>query len=166
MKQFVLKRAMVNVYLFTPVTLILVALIAFMVSPHPVFAQEKAKPPVTQKPMNLSPDSPSLKWDQCTIAKCAIAVLHGDPAKEPFDLFARFPAGSPFPKHWHSHDEYLVGIKGKMIINLEDGTVLTIGPGGYGFLPGGMTHWGNCTNDGECVFYGYNNAAGDLNLVQ
>jgi hypothetical protein len=166
MKQFLFKRGVVNVYLFTPVTLPLVALMAFMVSPHPGFAQEKAKPPVTQKPINLSPDSPTLKWEPCSPAKCDFALLHGDPAKEPHDLFVKFPAGSPFPKHWHSPDEYLVGIKGKMIINLEDGTVLTIGLGGYGFVPGGMTHWGNCTNDGECLVYVYSNAAGDFHLVQ
>jgi len=127
---------------------------------------EKPKPQVKEKPVNLTSDK--VTWSPCgpEIPGCEIAVIHGDPTKGPSDVYIRFPAGGTFPKHWHTNNERLVGIQGTVTINLEDGTVATISPGAFVFLPGGMVHWGGCTNEGPCLFYLYNDMPTDTHLVK
>src|SRR5262245_1904366 len=59
----------------------------------------------------------SLGWGPCPEfmpAGCALAVLHGDPAKPNADVFFRVPAGSSLPIHWHTSAERMVLVAGEL----------------------------------------------------
>lgn len=52
---------------------------------------------------------------------------------------ARFPAGSHFDLHWHTHSEYVVVIEGEGTLVLG-GETHSIGPGNYIVIPERMPH--------------------------
>ena len=61
-----------------------------------------------------------------------------------------FPAGSRFDLHWHTHDEYVVVVKGSVVIELGKETKsLTVGS--YVVIPGKMNHSWDVPLDGEVV---------------
>lgn len=53
--------------------------------------------------------------------------------------FARFPSGSRFELHWHTHDEYVVVVSGGGAIVL-DGERHDLFPGSYIVIPGRISH--------------------------
>lgn len=53
--------------------------------------------------------------------------------------FARFPAGSQFALHWHTHDEYVVVVSGDGAIVLNDERH-ALSPGSYVVIPGRVHH--------------------------
>lgn len=53
--------------------------------------------------------------------------------------YAKFPAGSHYALHWHSHDEYVVVVSGKLEIQLgEESHSLEVGS--YIVIPGALNH--------------------------
>jgi len=53
--------------------------------------------------------------------------------------FARFPPGSQFALHWHTHDEYVVVVSGGGAIVLDDERH-ALSPGSYVVIPGRVSH--------------------------
>ena len=53
--------------------------------------------------------------------------------------FARFPAGSNFALHWHTHDEFVSVVEGEVIITLGD-ELHPLKPGSYVVIPGSLPH--------------------------
>jgi mannose-6-phosphate isomerase-like protein (cupin superfamily) len=53
--------------------------------------------------------------------------------------FARFPPGSEFALHWHTHDEYVVVVSGDGEIVLNDERHV-LSPGSYVAIPGRASH--------------------------
>lgn len=76
-------------------------------------------------------------------------VIHEDKATHAVQSLVRFRSGYSLPPHSHTHDETIVVIKGKLIVEMN-GTERTLKPGTYAFLPAGETHslrtggWGKC----------------------
>jgi|TARA_B110000971_G_scaffold1353_1_gene1400 mannose-6-phosphate isomerase-like protein (cupin superfamily) len=62
-----------------------------------------------------------------------------DKATGGITYYALFPAGSHFEKHWHSHDEYVVVVSGKLEILLGDDTH-KLAVGSYIVIPGSLGH--------------------------
>ena len=62
-----------------------------------------------------------------------------DPKTEGPTYFARFPAGSEFTMHWHSHTETLVVLEGAVDITL-DGQLYTANVGSYIIIPAKTHH--------------------------
>jgi len=52
---------------------------------------------------------------------------------------ARFPAGSHFDLHWHTHDEYVVVMSGGVTLVLGEDTH-SLSQGDYVVIPGSMSH--------------------------
>ncbi len=130
-------------------------------------SQEKQRPQVTTDPLNITPDS--VKWSPCRPDApdgCEVAVLRGDPTKEPSDVLIRLPKSFVGVKHWHSNAEQIVGVKGKLTIPLEGGKELVIGPGTYGYIPAGMIHQGRCGDEEDCLFYVMRDKPADFNPVK
>ncbi len=67
------------------------------------------------------------------------ARLGTDAANGGPTYFARFPAGSQFALHWHTHDEYVVVVSGDGAIVL-DGERHALSPGSYVVVPGRIHH--------------------------
>ena len=63
---------------------------------------------------------------------------------------ALFPAGSHFDLHWHTHDEFVVVVKGPVVIELGEATH-TVDTGGYIVIPGKMNHSWDAPAGGEDV---------------
>ena len=73
-----------------------------------------------------------------------------DPVTGGITYYAMFPAGSHFDLHWHTHDEYVVVVKGSVVIELGEEThSLTVGS--YVVIPGKMNHSWDVPLDGEVV---------------
>ena len=66
-------------------------------------------------------------------------------------LLVRYPSGYSLPSHSHSHNEVVVVVKGKLEIE-SLGERITLGPGGYAFLPAGTVHGMRAKGWGKCVF--------------
>jgi len=81
-------------------------------------------------------------------------VLRGDPSSDGFELFARYPAGHVFPPHWHSANERIVLISGKMSIKAGS-TTKSLEAGGFAYLPAKQVQNMACVSTTACTFYVY-----------
>ena len=79
-------------------------------------------------------------------AGAMISVLVGDPAQPGLFTFrAKMPAGFVIPPHWHSSDENVTVLSGKL--NIGDGdkvdksSATALGPGGFMNMPAKMHHF-------------------------
>lgn len=62
-----------------------------------------------------------------------------DPETGGITYYAKFPAGSHFDLHWHTHDEFVVVVSGELTIVLGDeGHDLSVGS--YIVIPGKLNH--------------------------
>jgi len=92
-----------------------------------------------------------VKWES-TASGSESASLREDPKTGSVELFARYPAGHVFPPHWHSGNERIVLIEGRMAI--EDGPAKRfIEPGGYAYLPARQVQKMTCASETRCSFY-------------
>lgn len=95
------------------------------------------------------------------------STLREDPATGGVEIFARYPAGTVFPPHWHSANERMVLVEGR--ISIQDGaTQKFLEPGGYAFMPAKQVQNISCVSDTRCTFYvcwdgklDFHKAAGD-----
>ena len=101
-------------------------------------------------------DDNRLRWGPCPAflpAGCAIAVLHGDPAKGNADVFFRLPADSNLPLHWHTSAERMVLIAGELRVTYEGQPAAILKPGTYAYGPAKRPHSGFCASATPCVLF-------------
>lgn len=99
---------------------------------------------------------PGLKWGPCPAflpKGCAIAVLHGDPAKDNADVFFKIPAGSTVPLHWHTSAERMVLVSGKLQVTYDGQESATLDAGTYAYGPPKLPHKALCTGRVPCVLF-------------
>jgi quercetin dioxygenase-like cupin family protein len=97
-----------------------------------------------------------LKWGPCPpfLPKgCAIAVLHGDPAKANVDIFFKVPARSTIPLHWHSSAERMVLVAGELHVTYEGQKTAILKTGSYAYGPARRPHNGVCVSDVPCILF-------------
>ncbi len=72
-------------------------------------------------------------------------VTYGDAATGPHVFRLTFPAGVVRPPHWHSADECVTVLSGRMMIgqgdHVDESKAVALGPGGYFLVPAGVHHW-------------------------
>ena len=72
-------------------------------------------------------------------------VTYGDPTKGAHVFRLTFPAGVVRPPHWHSADECVTILSGKMMIGegkqVDESKGIALGAGGYFIVPAGVPHW-------------------------
>ena len=61
-------------------------------------------------------------------------MLREDPQTGATELLARYPAGHVFAPHWHSVNERIVLLEGRLSLKQGD-TEKFLDPGGFAFLP-------------------------------
>ncbi|MEW6736169.1 MAG: cupin domain-containing protein, partial [Acidobacteriota bacterium] len=83
-----------------------------------------------------------------------LAVLWGDPTKEPSAMLLKFKKSSG-RLHFHTSDYHLVLLQGIMKHTAEgeqEADVKPLGPGSYWFQPGNQAHTDSCLSD-ECLMF-------------
>jgi len=87
-------------------------------------------------------------------------------AEGPSEIFVRAPKSYVFPRHWHTSAEHLVMVTGRLDSDIEGSGHVSIGPGGYLYLPGTTPHSARCGDDAPCLFYIGLDKPLDVNLVK
>lgn len=97
-----------------------------------------------------------LQWGRCPdfIPKgCAIAVVHGDPAKPNVDVFFKVPSGMTIPNHTHTSAERMVLVSGRLEVTYEGQAPMTMKTGTYAYGPAGKAHKATCAKGPDCVLF-------------
>jgi quercetin dioxygenase-like cupin family protein len=81
-------------------------------------------------------------------------LLREDPQTGGMELLARFPAGHVFAPHWHSANERIVLLEGRLLLRHDDKEKL-LEPGGFAFLPAREVQRMACVSKARCAFYVY-----------
>src|SRR5437879_1204455 len=68
------------------------------------------------------------------------------------DLLARYAAGQKLPAHWHSVNERLILLEGKVTVKIGDAAETTLTTGGFVFVPAREPHRLSCISDTRCTF--------------
>ena len=71
-----------------------------------------------------------------------------DPETGGITYYAKFPAGSHFDTHWHTHDEFVVVVQGTVTIVLGEESHL-VSTGSYIVIPGKLNHSWDVPAGGE-----------------
>lgn len=98
----------------------------------------------------------TLEWGPCPDfmpKSCAIAVLHGDPAKRNSDVFFRLQGGTAAPHHWHSSAERMVLVEGHMRVDYDAQEPVDLRPGTYAYGPAEHPHVATCLSEEPCVLF-------------
>jgi len=112
------------------------SIVAVAACPMDGLAQEQLEPRV----VNIE----DVRWGPPGNSPCfpqgvQTAQLGTDPDNSGPAYFARFPAGSQFELHWHTHSEYVVVVSGAGTIVLDGGRH-PLSPGTYVVIPGRAPH--------------------------
>lgn len=97
-------------------------------------------------------------WEHCD-GSCAIEPrgLHIDNLEK---LVSLTPSAK-IREHWHSSSTFFVGIKGTLLVTLEDGQELSVQSGSYLYVPAQMTHSAVCGELERCVYFEYSHGPYD-----
>lgn len=87
-----------------------------------------------------------------------------DPVTGGITYYAMFPAGTHFDLHWHTHDEFVVVVKGSVVLELGENTH-TVHVGAYVVIPGGMNHSWDVPDTGEVIILVRRAGPADFNFV-
>ena len=115
-----------------------------------------AQSPTEEQALTRTARDADLKWGPCPpfLPKgCAIAVLHGDPAKDNVDVFFKVPAKSTIPLHWHSSPERMVLVAGELHVTYDGQKTAVLKPGTYAYGPAKRPHHGFCASSNPCVLF-------------
>lgn len=138
-------------------------LLAATTLPPQSLAQEK---PVVSEPSRFADFEAGDRQPCEGLPGCDFTLVRGDPATGSSQWVFRFAAGTPFPKHWHSTPENMVGIRGTLTFNFETGEQHALGAGDFLNYQTGMIHWGQCEAGEDCVFYAFNDLPYDIHVVE
>ena len=97
-----------------------------------------------------------LKWGPCPpfLPKgCALAILHGDPAKDNVDVFFKLPAKSTAPLHYHTSAERMVLVAGELHVTYEGQKTVVLKTGTYAYGPAKVPHKAVCASNVACVLF-------------
>ena len=93
------------------------------------------------------------------------AMIGVDPNTKGATVYARTPAGTGLPAHWHSATEYTVLLAGKGTLML-DGTQHQVAPGAYVVIPPKMVHQLTCNPGADCLLLTRRGGPTDYNFVK
>lgn len=88
-----------------------------------------------------------------------------DPVTGGITYYAKFPAGSHFDMHWHTHDEFVVVVQGTVTIVLGEESHV-VGTGSYIVIPGKLNHsWDVPAGGEDAVIVVRRGGPADFNFV-
>ena len=101
---------------------------------------------IAEEPVIVHPSSAS--WEKSGASESI--TLRDTPTA--FELLVRYPAGHEFAPHWHSTNERIVLLEGKLSIRIGT-TEQELQPGSYAYLPAKEVQRMKCTSATRCSFY-------------
>ena len=112
-----------------------------------------------------SPDAADFKSSP-GVPPCTRAVpMRGDPGKGPASFMAKMDPGCVVPLHWHSVNEELLILSGKVIGQMQGQPSFHLGPRGYAGMPANHVHRFMCAKGGPCTIFVVVDGAFDLHYV-
>lgn len=69
------------------------------------------------------------------------------------EYIVRFPGGHTFKPHWHSVNERVLLLEGRLSLKQGDAAETLLEPGGYAFLPAKEVQRTKCVSTTRCAFY-------------
>lgn len=88
-----------------------------------------------------------------------------DPVTGGITYYAKFPAGSHFDMHWHTHDEFVVVVQGSVTIVLGEESH-AVSTGSYIVIPGKLNHsWDVPEGTEDAVIVVRRGGPADFNFV-
>jgi len=69
------------------------------------------------------------------------------------EYIVRYPAGHVFRPHWHTVNERIVLIEGRLSLKQGDAAETLLEAGGYAFLPARQVQRTKCVSKTACTFY-------------
>ena len=133
-------------------SLVAVCLSSILIAPACVAADAPAADPALAR----AHTDAALEWGPCPAfmpAGCAIAVLHGDPAKNNSDVFLKVPPGATIATHWHTSAERMVLVAGKLSVTYDGQPTSVLIPGIYAYGPAKLPHEATCAAGDPCVLF-------------
>lgn len=109
-----------------------------------------------EAPLATRAGDPNLNWGSCPpifSGDCAIAVLHGDPARPNADVFLRIGAGTAMPTHRHTSAERMILVRGKLRVHYRGAAAAILTPGDYAYGPAGLAHSAKCLGKQRCILF-------------
>lgn len=106
--------------------------------------------------LSLSAKDAQLKWGGCPefLPKgCALAVLHGDPAKPNADVLLKVPGKSTIPMHTHTSAERMVLVAGELHVTYEGQKMSVMKTGTYAYGPAQRPHKAYCASARPCILF-------------
>ena len=95
-----------------------------------------------------------VKFEQDADVKClSSAVESGDPSKGPSTIILKAPANCVIPWHYHTAEEQLIVIQGKVPTEMEGMPKQVLEPGGFAMMPGKAKHRFSCQSKSGCVLF-------------
>ena len=88
-----------------------------------------------------------------------------DPDTGGMTYYAKFPAGSHFDLHWHTHNEYVVVVAGKLTIVLGDQSHCLVA-GSYIVIPGKMHHSWDVSSGEDAVILVRRGGPADFHFIK
>ena len=137
-------------------SLVLSGVVAIGLLLSPAFAEDSAQQRGSEPASSRTAEDSNLDWGPCPPFMpdgCAIAVLHGDPAKDNADVFFKVPAGADIPMHWHSSAERMVLVSGELHVSYTGQEKMVMRPGTYAYGPAKAPHKAFCAEGDSCVLF-------------
>lgn len=145
--------------------LTLAAAMAMMLALAPASAQSAG----IERPLAIGKADKALAWGPCPpiyTGECALAVLHGDPAKPNADVFLKVGGGTVLHNHTHGSAERMILVSGQLRVAYAGTAPATLAPGDYAFGPAGAPHEAKCLSSEPCVLFIAFETAVDAALVK
>jgi quercetin dioxygenase-like cupin family protein len=125
------------------------------------------KPPSTEE--TLVANVASAKFTESTTPNSPkgsqAAVIGVDPNTKGATVYAKTPAGTGLPAHWHSAAEYTVFLTGKGTLTV-DGKQHEVAPGSYVVIPAKVVHQFVCSAGTDCLLLTRRGGPTDYNFVK
>jgi quercetin dioxygenase-like cupin family protein len=84
--------------------------------------------------------------------KCLMGALeNGNPDTGPSTFLLKAPAGCRVAPHYHSSEEQLIVIRGRVLTQMKGMSGVTLTAGGVAVMPAKAVHWFSCSGKDPCL---------------
>ncbi len=96
----------------------------------------------------------NVKFEQDADVKClSSAVENGDPDIGPSTVILKAPPNCLVPWHYHTAEEQLIVVQGKVLREMEGVPPNALGPGGFAVMRSKEKHQFSCKSKSACLLF-------------
>jgi quercetin dioxygenase-like cupin family protein len=133
------------------VTLGLVSVLPFAAMVSPAGTLTAADNPAAGTAHLITPLK-SARFAQDDDVKCLMSALeNGNPDTGPSTFLLKAPAGCKVAPHYHSSEEQLIVIRGRVLTEMKGMSGVTLTAGGVAVMPAKAVHWFSCSGKDPCL---------------